>query len=133
MPLQDFETAAAAWQMDYDDLIEEHDKDPWQVISTGIRHHDPHEDPCDPVTVTRVVQMTDAGFARVLASAMIDARNGYPDMSVEQAAIGALRDVYQPTPCHCSYDCCGHRNGWAEVQHIGGALFIVQTHTSRNY
>ena len=35
--------------------------------------------------------------------------------------------------CHCSYDCCGHRSGYCDVHHLGGTMFMVQVHTSRNY
>lgn len=104
----------------------------WRVIARGTVAHD-EEDPCDPLTNTYVLQITSEGWVRGLSGSIWEAKNGKPDMSVERFLMDAMRGVFTPARCGCSYDCCGHRHGYCDVQHLGGALFVVQVHTSRNY
>lgn len=143
--LRHFETATPAYnigddgkiasELDRHDTITDHRTGKALMICTasGVRHTD-IEDACDPVEVTRVMQATGDGWAWALAQAISEAAEGEkPGMSPEAVITNMLRSIHTPQRCGCSYDCCGHRSGYCDVTHIGGAFFVVRTHTSRNY
>lgn len=96
-------------------------------LSHGTRYMD-EADPCDPIMVTKVWQATDKGWAWALAQAMRGETT-----SPEVAMCEWLSDMHQPSPCFCSYDCCGCRTGRAETAHITGTLFLTIITSSRNY
>ncbi len=108
----------------------------WRTISTTTLHTDA-DDPCDPTMTTKVIQMTDHGYAWAIVRAAEDAKGEDPDdaakISVESVIADAIHEVFQPSRCWCEHDCCGHRYGRASVRHIGGAMFLVQINTARNY
>lgn len=108
----------------------------WVILSSGTvdRSEDGGDyDYCEPQTVTHVIQMTDEGWLSGISDSIAGPKRGLPALSIEAALIEHIRGLYTPSRCYCEHDCCGHRHGYAEVQHIGGAKFMIQVHTSRNY
>lgn len=145
MMLRYFTTATPAYTIDADgeaeseldqfDTITDHRTGSALMVclSVGVRHTD-IDDACDPTTMTRVMQATGDGWAWALGRAMSIAAEGHlPGMSPEQVIKDMLHGLYTPQRCHCAYDCCGHRSGYCDVHHLGGTMFMVQVHTSRNY
>lgn len=135
MAMRHFELAKRAYvETDDGNMVREGTMDGlWVTIASGERHHRP-DDAEDPVTVTKVIQMTEAGWAIAIARAMDGAKHcGKPGLSVEAAIMEAMHEVYVPRRCWCEHDCCGHRHGFCDVTHVGGTVFMVQIHTSRNY
>lgn len=104
-----------------------------RVLSHGAIHTD-DEDPCDPILTTRVVQITDAAYADSIARAFRWAKAHAEERSIEQEIMETLENFYAPpTHCHHDWDCCGCRTGGFTVRHVGGAVFVCQSHTSRNF
>jgi hypothetical protein len=110
----------------------------WLTRAYGTRHTDP-SDACDPVTTTRIVQLTDEGWLRGivwnLEQGPQDNRpteDGEP-LTIEEDWRLYLKETFTPSRCWCSHDCCGHRHGYASVTHLGGAVFCIEVRTSRNY
>lgn len=135
MAMRHFELAKRAYvETDDGDMVREGTMDGlWVTVASGERHHRPDEAE-DPATVTKVIQMTERGWAWALASAIQTAKEGaLPGMSPELVINRALHEAYVPRRCWCDHDCCGHRHGYCDVTHVGGTVFMVQIHTSRNY
>lgn len=102
----------------------------WRVLSETSIHTD-ESDPCDPILTTRAVQFSDIGWVNVLADHIA---NGVPEQeTVEDLAARWLEASYTIPSCWCEHDCCGHRSGHANVKHVTGSVFLIQTHSSRNY
>jgi len=89
--------------------------------------HTSDDDICDPTLTTLVLQVAEDVFLQAMSNALHNAS------AIETEAEHILEDVYRPTPCWCSHDCCGHRHGSATAKHINGTLYCVQISTSRNY
>lgn len=108
-----------------------------RVLSFGEKQVGTDDDITDPILTTRVVQITELGYARALRDTLTF--RAEPDEkgrvhSVEDYIADALAAHYAP-PTHCfhDWDCCGCRTGGFTARHIGGAVFLCQSHTSRNY
>lgn len=96
--------------------------------------HARDDDPCDPILTTRVVQITDEAYAMSLARAIRWSKAYEESRSVEEEIMSTLESFYAPpTHCYHDWDCCGCRTGSFTAKHIGGAVFICQSQTSRNY
>lgn len=146
--LRRFQTATPAWiarensdgtfSME-SEASDSYDEMPFYLTRAfGSRHTDP-DDACDPVVNLRLVHLTDAGWLRGIEWNLEQGRQTGRDpadgevQTIEEHWRAYLAGMFTPSPCWCAHDCCGHRHGSASVTHLGGAVFLVEVATSRNY
>lgn len=109
----------------------------YRTLARGSVDTDP-EDMCEPLVVTHVVQITAWGYARAL-NAILTApiHDDEPDTErrgVEHYIEDTLANfLAPPTHCYHDWDCCGCRTGSFTAKHIGGAVFLCQASSSRNF
>jgi hypothetical protein len=108
----------------------------FEILASTALHTD-RGDPCDPVLTTCVVRFTAEGWLAMLSRALRGDACPSADCPatprIEDHARAWLAEAFTPGPCSCAHDCCGHRHGWAEVRHLGGAIFVVAIQTTRNF
>lgn len=124
-----FQTARNLDVRDEDDMPDEGPVENFyfEVLARGSVHTDP-EDMCDPRIDTHVLRVRDQFYARWLREAL-DNKD-----SVEDVIEDAITSMFAPaTHCYHEHDCCGCRTGSFKVTKLGGAVFMAQAFTSRNY
>ena len=109
----------------------------YRRLAHGTVDTDP-EDMCEPLVVTHVVQITAWGYARALNRILTAPIHDDEPEAERRGVEDYIKDILgnflaPPTHCYHDWDCCGCRTGRLTVTHLGGAMFLCQAFSSRNF